>query len=99
MVNIPDLPELPPSAALLASQWSRISKYVFNDASNPLYSVCEGGARGNESLAIECYSTLKSKTIPAIQAQLAAMNETLRNVWPYEDEHGVPVSGSYWVSV
>lgn len=98
MVNIPSLPQLPPSSALLASQWPRLQQYLFNSANtgNGLWQICNSGAAGNESAAVECYSTIETVTIPSIQASIAAMNETMLRVWPNVDSNGAVFSGSYW---
>jgi hypothetical protein len=96
MYNIPSLPQMPPSTRLLQALWPRLQTYAIRNHSDPLWHICDAGARGgNESAAAGCFGEWHAR-IPALQAQL---NEVRKELWmalPNEDTNGKPFSGSYW---
>jgi hypothetical protein len=62
-----------------------------------MVQTCAAGAAGNESQAVECYTTLRDITIPGIRAQAAVMNATMLAAFPNLDPlTGDVYSGSYY---
>eukprot|EP00035_Acanthoeca_spectabilis_P023021 m.447216 g.447216 ORF g.447216 m.447216 type:complete len:663 (-) comp19484_c0_seq1:10-1998(-) len=95
MYNIPSLPQMPPSSALLKTLWPRLQQYAIRDPKDPLWHVCEAGANGIESSAVECMNVWYTR-IPALQERLAQVRDVLWEVFPNIDAGGRPFSGSYW---
>lgn len=95
MYNIPSLPQIPPSSALLKALWPRLQVYAITDPADPLWSTCERGAGGDEAQAAACNAQWNGR-IPALQAQLAKVREALWAALPNFDAGGKPLSGSYW---
>lgn len=112
MVNVPSLPQLPPSAPLLASLWPRLKEYLFtSQSSDPIYPTCVDGATGNNTAAVECFDAINNRIIPTIRAAVNGMNETMWRTWPNfantstttngndgqeQQQQLRHVSGSYW---
>jgi hypothetical protein len=95
MYNIPSLPQMPPSSTLLKTLWPRLQTYAIRDHSDPLWQICDSGANGNESAAVDCMGTWHAR-IPALQTKLEQVRQALWEALPNEDGNGNPFSGSYW---
>ena len=68
MHNIPSLPQIPASPQLLKALWPRLQSYAVTDKDDPLASVCEAGAGGDEKAAVRCMETWHER-IPALQVR------------------------------
>merc|ERR1712070_972307 len=95
MYQVPDLPQLHPSSAVLKQEWSRLQKYAITSPADPLYKPCEAGANGNEEAAIECVDGWRNR-VPTISKRLQDVWEVVRKAFPNKDETGAPYSGAYW---
>lgn len=89
--RVPALPQLPPSSALLSTLWKRLPKYGGITKGDPMYSVCEAGAAGDEAEAKVCLAQWATRR-EAIVAQLQVVRATLNYHFPTSDGY----SGSYW---
>merc|ERR1711862_1046617 len=67
--NIPSLPQMPPSSRLLKTLWPRLQTTAVRNRTDPLWPVCDAGASGNESAAVECMKVWHSR-IPTLQMKL-----------------------------
>jgi len=95
MYNVPSLPQVPVSSALLKALWPRLQDYAIRDKSDPLWSVCDAGAKGNETAAVNCMAEWHGR-IPGMQAKLKEIRLALWKALPDVDPEGEPFSGSYW---
>jgi len=96
MYNVPSLPSVPPSSALLKRLWPRLQNYLNLDSNDPLVAICAAGAAGNDVSAAKCLNTWRDERAPPLQAQLAAAKDAMNAVFPNVDEDGVPLSGMYF---
>merc|ERR1712110_614360 len=94
MINIPSLPQLPPSSRVLKSLWPRLQRYAILSDQDPLWSPCEAGAAGDDAKAKQCMEGWNVR-IPKFQAQVAEVRKILWETFPNEKD-GKPYSGSYW---
>ncbi len=95
MHNIPSLPQIPPSPQLLKAIWPRLQQYAVTEHDDPLASVCEAGAAGDQAASVACFDEWHSR-IPALQAKLEVIRQAMWAALPNEDSAGKPFSGSYW---
>ena len=95
MYQVPDLPQLPPSSALLRQQWPRLQRYAVTSADDPLFATCESGAAGDEMAAAACLHGWRAR-VPSISAQLREIYQTVRQAFPNVDADGKPYAGAYW---
>ena len=99
MLNIPSLPQLPPSSRLLKSLWPKLQKYAILSEEDPLWLTCAAGAGagaapGNETKAHQCMNGWAAR-LPRLQQQVAEMRKILWEIFPNERD-GKHYSGSYW---
>jgi hypothetical protein len=92
--EIPDLPQLPPSATLLKALWPRLQQYAITSPKDPLHKTCTAGASGDEGQAVACMDGW-AKRIPAYAKQVDAIRQQLWSTFPNK-KNGQPYSGSYW---
>ena len=93
MLNIPSLPQLPPSSRLLKSLWPRLQQYAVLSQKDPLWTPCEAGATGSESQARACLDGWNAR-VPRLRAQVAEIRQILWEVFPNVLD-GEAFSGSY----
>ena len=48
MYTVPSLPTMPPSPQVLRHLWPRLQHYIILGPSDPIWNVCEDGAKGDE---------------------------------------------------
>ena len=94
MLNIPSLPQLPPSSRLLKSLWPRLKEYAVLSEYDPLWVPCEAGAAGNEAKAKQCMDGWSAR-VPRLRAQVAEVRKIMWQVFPNLKD-GESYSGSYW---
>ena len=94
MLNIPSLPQLPPSSRVLESLWPKLQKYAVRSERDPLWPTCARGAAGDEDQAVQCMDGWSAR-LPRLRAQVDKMREILWEVLPNQRD-GKAYSGSYW---
>ena len=96
MLNIPSLPQLPPSSRLLKSLWPRLQQYAVLSDKDPLWAPCEAAASatGSEEQAKACLDGWHAR-VPKLKAQVAEIRQILWEIFPNEKD-GRLYSGSYW---
>ena len=95
MYQVPDLPQIPPSSAVLKAEWPRLQQYAITSAADPLHDTCEAGAAGDEASAVKCLTGWRAR-VPSIAARLRKVWHTVRESFPNMDASGRPYSGAYW---
>ena len=93
-VNVPSLPQLPPSSTALKALWPRLQKYSIQTEHDPLWSICKRGADyGDEAAAAQCMAGWNAR-VPGFRDELAEVRRLLEVTWPSE-LNGEPYSGTY----
>ena len=87
MLNIPSLPQLPPSSRVLKSLWPRLQKFSVCSDADPLWAPCEAGAAGNESQARRCMGGWQAR-VPGLRAQVEQVRKALWETFPNETPDG-----------
>jgi len=95
MYNVPSLPSVPPSAALLRRLWPRLQQYLALAPGDPLAAECGAGAAGDDAAAARCLAQWAAERAPPMAAALAAARAAMWAALPNVDAEGVPLSGSY----
>lgn len=93
--RVPTLPQLPPSSEVLKALWPRLQKYAITSPSDPLYSVCEIGAKGNSTSALACFDGWSTR-VPSIVNELMVLKDELWRQFPPTRDNISHWSGSYW---
>jgi hypothetical protein len=95
MLNVPSLPQLPPSSRLLKSLWPRLQTYSVRSPRDPLWAACEAGAAGDEVMAKACMDGWLYDRVPRLRAMVAEVRKAMWEYLPNEKD-GEAFSGSYW---
>ena len=95
MYNVPSLPTVPPSAALLKRLWPRLLNYLALETNDPLLALCTKGADGDDVSAVACLEQWQSERVPPIQTALSQARTAMMEAFPNVNENGLPFSGAY----
>ncbi len=95
MYNVPALPSVPDSAALLRRLWPRLENYLALAPTDPLLPLCAAGAAGDDAAAVQCLALWRAQRAPALQAGLAQARDAMLDAFPSLDGAGQPFSGAY----
>ena len=95
MYNVPSLPTVTPSAALMRRLWPRLENYLALAENDPLRTTCAAGAAGDDASAVLCLETWVTERAPPMHAALAVAKEAMWAALPNVDGRGLPFSGSY----
>ena len=95
MLNVPSLPQLPPSSKVLGALWPRLQNYSIRSKRDALWPACEAGAAGDEASARQCMEGWSAR-VPRLKKQVQEVRQLMWETFPNELPNGTAFSGSYW---
>lgn len=99
MYNVPSLPTVAPSAALLRRLWPRMKTYIAAEPSDSWYGLCQAAADGAgataDAQAAECLRQWRDVRAPPMQTALKTAKAAMVSAFPNIDARGAQFSGFY----